>query len=126
MQATTIIQIFPKVGDVYEIHVDRSLTEEEIKSFINTHCQSVDHYKARCPGAMFAGKLYSGDVFIGPIQADSLHSLKRTATLKCNKHYKRNHCDRLIDRMVLTRFDGKETGEHPLTMVYFEGQWQWK
>lgn len=50
----------------------------------------------------FAGKVYSGDRLLGHVCADSLTTIKRMASQKCNGY------NQAIDKMVLHRFDDKE------------------
>lgn len=35
----------------------------------------------------YEGKVYSGKIFVGYMQANSISALKRKASMKCNKHY---------------------------------------
>ena len=36
---------------------------------------------------IYEAKVYSGKIFVGFIQAKSMATLKRLASIKCNKHY---------------------------------------
>lgn len=53
----------------------------------------------------FAGKIYSGDLFLGDVCANSFKALKRNASRKCNNHFMP------VDTMVLHRANDKEVKE---------------
>lgn len=73
----------------------------------------------------FSGKVYSGDLFLGNICADSMPVLKRNASRKCNGHFQ------AIDTMVLYRANDKEIDGLTFTRVnrkspnntIIRGQW---
>ena len=59
----------------------------------------------------YAGKIYSGDILVGSICANSLPVLKRIASHKCNDYF------RPVDTMVLHRADDKEIKELTFTRI---------
>lgn len=50
----------------------------------------------------YAGKVFSSDIFIGNVSANSMTALKRRASALCNRY------NRAVDTMILHRADGKE------------------
>lgn len=74
----------------------------------------------------YAGKLYSDDILVGHICANSFVALKRIASRKCNKYF------RAIDTMVLHRADDKEVEKHTFIRInqlapdntIVRGQWR--
>ena len=74
----------------------------------------------------FAGKVYSGDILLGNICADSITSLKRKASRKCNGYFQE------FDTMVLHRANNKEVNNLTLVRVnrkspnntIIKGQWK--
>lgn len=74
----------------------------------------------------FAGKVYSGDILLGNICADSMTSLKKIASRKCNRYFKS------IDTMVLHQANNKEVNNLTLVRVnrkspnntIIRGQWK--
>ncbi|MBQ2397132.1 MAG: hypothetical protein II304_08895 [Bacteroidales bacterium] len=59
----------------------------------------------------FAGKLYSGNLFLGVVCADSISALKRNASRKCNGYFQ------VMDKIVLHRANDKEVDGLTLTRV---------
>jgi len=53
----------------------------------------------------YAGKVFSSDIFVGNVCANSMTSLKRRASTLCNRYY------RAVDTMILHRADDKEVDE---------------
>lgn len=73
----------------------------------------------------FAGKVYSGNLFLGSICANSMSALKRNASRKCNEHFQ------AIDKMVLHRANDKDIKDLTFTRInrkspnntIIRGQW---
>ena len=59
----------------------------------------------------FVGIVYSGDVFLGTVQADSMVALKRKASLKCNGYFN------VFDTMIVHRANNKEIDGLKFTRV---------
>lgn len=53
----------------------------------------------------YAAKVYTDDIFLGVVSGNSLSSIKRAATRKCNRYF------RMFDTFVLYRASGKEVAD---------------
>jgi len=65
----------------------------------------------------FVAKVYSGDVYIGPIVANSLRGLKMIGSRKCNDY------DSKEDTIVLSRAYDREVKDLKL-IRYCRGKWE--
>ena len=74
----------------------------------------------------YAGKLYSGDVYIGIVNANSMRGLTWRASMLCNRYNKP------VDTMILHKAAGQEVNELRFTRhnklspnnQIIRGQWQ--
>lgn len=53
----------------------------------------------------FECHVYSGSIYLGMVGANTIPALKRAATIRCNGYYQ------TIDKMVITRANGKDMAE---------------